>query len=102
MTHRLEPVSPTTTWVECSWLFAPDTTDRPGFDPTYATAFWGVTNRQDFQACEAVQRGLASRGHVPGPFDYREFDVYAFQAMLAQAYLSGEVAEPRTWSSITA
>jgi glycine betaine catabolism A len=100
MTHRLDPVSPTTTWVECAWLFAPDASERPGFDPSYATAFWDVTNRQDFTACEAVQRGLASRGYVPGPFDYREFDVYAFQAMLAQAYLSGEVAEPRTWNSI--
>jgi glycine betaine catabolism A len=98
MTHRLHPIGPESTWVECAWLFAPDTAERPGFDPAYAQAFWDITNRQDFSACEAVQRGLASRGYRPGPFDYRETDVYGFQSVLAQAYLSGEVQPPRTWS----
>lgn len=87
MTHRLDPISPTSTWGECAWLFAPDAADRSNFDPSYATAFWDLTNRQDFNACEAVQRGLGSRGYVPGPFDYREFDVHAFQAMLAHGYM---------------
>jgi hypothetical protein len=31
-------------------------------------------------ACEAVQRGLAGGGFIPGPFDYRENSVYALQA----------------------
>jgi glycine betaine catabolism A len=100
MTHRLDPISPTTTWVECAWLFASDAADRQGFDPSYATAFWDIMNRQDFTACEAVQRGLGSRGYLPGPFDFLEFDVYAFQAMLAQAYRSGEVRQPRGWASV--
>jgi len=95
MTHRLDPITPSSTRVECAWLFAPEEADRPEFDPSYAEAFWDVTNRQDFDACEAVQRGLASRGFVPGPFDYREYDVHAFQSMIAGAYLSGEIRPPR-------
>jgi Rieske 2Fe-2S family protein len=95
MTHRLEPLSPATTRVECSWLFAPEAVAKPAFDPSYAERFWDVTNRQDFAACEAVQRGLTGRGFVPGPFDYRESAVYAFQSMLAQAYVSGEIRQPR-------
>ena len=77
-----------------------DAAHTPGFDPAYATTFWDITNRQDFTACEAVQRGLGSRGYRPGPFDFREFDVYAFQAMLAEAYRSGDMRQPRAWSSI--
>ena len=95
MTHRLYPISPGQTWVECAWLFAPEASDQPGFDPAYAVDFWDITNRQDFTACEAVQRGLASRGYVPGPFDYREADVYSFQAMVARAYLLGSIEPPR-------
>ena len=98
MTHRLRPIDPEHTWVECAWLFAPESAQRPGFDPAYAVDFWDITNRQDFTACEAVQRGLASRGYRPGPFDYRETDVYAFQSAIAQAYLTGELQPPRVLS----
>ena len=34
-----------------------------GFDPSYAVDFWDLTNRQDWAACESVQRGM----HVPVP-----------------------------------
>ena len=30
--------------------------------------FWDLTNRQDWAACESVQRGLASPHFAPGPF----------------------------------
>jgi Rieske 2Fe-2S family protein len=96
MTHRLDPISPNETRVECAWLFAPEATESPGFDPSYASDFWDLTNGQDFRACEAVQRGISSRGFVPGPFDYRESGVYALQALMAKAYLEGEIERPRT------
>ena len=95
MTHRLRPLSPTETAVECAWLFPPDATSREDFDPSYASRFWDITNRQDFDACEAVQRGIASSGFRPGPFDYRESGVYALQAMVATAYRTGEFERPR-------
>ena len=62
MTHRIEPLGPASTRVECSWLFPPEALERDGFSPAYATEFWDLTNREDWRACESVQRGLASRG----------------------------------------
>ncbi|MSO41209.1 MAG: aromatic ring-hydroxylating dioxygenase subunit alpha [Solirubrobacterales bacterium] len=90
MSHRLEPLSPRETRVECAWMFP-----RNGdFDTSIAEKFWDVTNGQDFGACEAVQRGIESRGFVPGPFDYRESGVHALQKVVAQAYLTGEFERP--------
>ena len=57
MTHRMVPLAPDRTWIECSWYFA----DRDDVDPAYAVDFWDLTNRQDWAACESVQRGLARR-----------------------------------------
>ena len=31
-----------------------------GFDPSYAVDFWDLTNRQDWAACESVQRGMTA------------------------------------------
>ncbi|MFE5704180.1 aromatic ring-hydroxylating dioxygenase subunit alpha [Rhodococcus koreensis] len=89
MTHRLVPLSPGETFVECSWLFPREVAERPGFDPSYAAGFWDITNRQDFAACESVYQGLLGNGYRPGPFDAREDGVRAFQAQLASAYLTG-------------
>jgi len=95
MTHRLEPVSPGRTRVECAWLFPPDARERADFDPGYASEFWDLTNREDWRACESVQRGLASRGARPGPFAWSEDEVHAFMAMVAGAYLDGVAKPPR-------
>ena len=59
MTHRLLPLAPGRTWVECSWYLRPGA-DGTVPDPSYAVEFWDLTNRQDWAACESVQRGLAS------------------------------------------
>lgn len=94
MTHRTTPLSATETAVECAWYFPPEAFESDGFDPSYASSFWDITNRQDFGACEAVQRGMSSPGFVPGPFDFRESGVYALQAMVASAYLHDKVERP--------
>ena len=94
MSHRLEPISPRETRVECSWMFTPEAAQDPGADPTVAMEFWDVTNGQDFRACEAVQRGVESRGFIPGPFDYREAGIYTLQAVVANTYLTGEIERP--------
>ncbi|MFL6069713.1 MAG: aromatic ring-hydroxylating oxygenase subunit alpha [Actinomycetes bacterium] len=92
MVHRLVPLSPHRTFVECQWLFPEAAFAQPGFDPAYAVDFWDITNRQDWTACESVQRGLQSRGYRPGPFSsYHEVSVHAFIAWVAQAYDTGEV-----------
>ena len=102
MTHRLVPLSPGETFVECSWLFPRHVAERPGFDPSYAAGFWDITNRQDFAACESVYQGLLSNGYRPGPFDAREDGVRAFQAQLASAYLTGrwDIAQAITFGGL--
>ena len=67
MTHRLRPIAPDRTAVECEWLFSKEAVEQEGFDPSYASDFWDITNRQDWHACEAVQRGVSSRGYRRGP-----------------------------------
>ena len=90
MTHRLVPLEPGLTHVECQWLFPSAAWSRPGFDPAYAVEFWDVTNRQDWAACESVQRGLTARAFTPGPLSsYHEVTVRASIEMVARVYLAG-------------
>ena len=94
MTHRIEPAGAGRSRIECRWLFPPEVAGRPGFDPGYAAGFWDITNRQDWRACEAVQRGVTSRGYIPGPLSPREDAVYQFDVMVARGYLEGRVSPP--------
>lgn len=87
MTHRLIPLAPDRTRIECCWAFAPEAVARPGFDPGYAVEFWDIINRQDWEACESVQRGLSSPHAVPGPLSPDEDAVYSFVTMIARGYL---------------
>jgi Rieske 2Fe-2S family protein len=50
------------------FLFAADELAHDAFDPSDAVAFWDRINRQDWQACERVQRGMSSRAHTHGWF----------------------------------
>ncbi|MEP6759894.1 MAG: aromatic ring-hydroxylating dioxygenase subunit alpha [Sporichthyaceae bacterium] len=87
MTHRLEPLSPGRTRIECSWYF-PD----EGIDPSYAVDFWDRTNRQDWAACESVQRGISSPHFRPGPLAPNEDAVHQFVTMVARGYLGARLA----------
>jgi Rieske 2Fe-2S family protein len=87
MTHLVEPLGPALSHVVCSWYFPPEATGRPGFDPSYALEFWDRTNRQDWAACESVQRGMASPHFQPGPLAPAEDAVYHVVTMIARAYL---------------
>ena len=51
--------------------------------------FWDITNRQDWAACESVQRGLAVPHFRPGPFAPREDAVAQLVSMIGAAYRSG-------------
>lgn len=87
ITHRLHASGPATTTIHCEWLFPENAVAAPEFEPTYAVEFWDVTNRQDWAACESLQRGAASRGHRPGVLGNGEDAVYQFLGMIASAYL---------------
>jgi len=88
MSHRLTPLSPGLTRIECSWAFPTEAVAAEGFDPAYAVDFWDITNRQDWAACESVQRGLATPHYEPGPITPGEDGVYQFTTWMARTYLS--------------
>lgn len=95
LTHRVEPLSPTRSRIECRTLFPRAVAERDGFDGSYASDFWDVTNRQDWAAIESIQRSTASRGFKPGPISEAEESVYQFFNMIAAGYVNGQVARPQ-------
>jgi glycine betaine catabolism A len=84
MTHRMTPLAPDRTQVECAWYFA-----SADVDPAYAVDFWDTTNRQDWGACESVQRGLASPHFRPGPLAPNEDAVHELVTTIARGYRDG-------------
>lgn len=86
MTHLMTPVAVDRTHVECAWAFPREVTEQDGFDPSYAVEFWDLTNRQDWAACESVQRGLTSPQARPGPLAPEEDGVYQFVTRVARSY----------------
>jgi Rieske 2Fe-2S family protein len=95
MTHRIMPLAADRTRIECSWAFAPEAVAEAGFDPGYAVEFWDITNRQDWAACEAVQRGLSSPFASPGPLSPDEDAVYSYVTTIARGYLGQSVWDAR-------
>jgi Rieske 2Fe-2S family protein len=93
MTHRIDALGPERTFVECDWYFTPESMAVDGFDPAYAVDFWDLTNREDWTACERVQRGTHNRGFAPGPLSPWESTLHQVLAMVGQAY-SGERVTP--------
>lgn len=94
MTHRMVPLGPGRTFVECDWLFPREALELEAFDPGYAVEFWDITNREDWSACENVQRGTANRGFSPGPLSPWESTIYQFLNMVGQAYRGEKVTPP--------
>jgi Rieske 2Fe-2S family protein len=86
MTHLLTPLGAERTTIRCSWAFAPEDLGRRGFDPAFAVDFWDITNRQDWAACESVQRGLSNEAARPGVLAADEDAVYQFVTMVARGY----------------
>src|ERR1700758_4246345 len=97
MTHLMRPLAVDRTYVECAWAFPKDVAAQDDFNPAYAVDFWDLTNRQDWAACESVQRGLTSPHARPGPLAPDEEGVYQFVTRVARAYsgAAGPAAEHR-------
>jgi Rieske 2Fe-2S family protein len=62
----LEPHSATRTDITCHFLFEPHEIGKSDFDPSDASEFWDLVNRQDWAICEAVQQGISARVHEHG------------------------------------
>ncbi len=89
LAHRVEPLAADRIRIECVWLFPPEALESTRFSAKYAFDFWDLTNLQDWRALEAVQRGVSSRGYIPGPLTQKEDAVYQFVHRIARAYLDG-------------
>ncbi|MBA3563103.1 MAG: aromatic ring-hydroxylating dioxygenase subunit alpha [Gammaproteobacteria bacterium] len=85
LVHSVWPKGPERTHIICEWLFTGEAVAAEEFDPDDAVEFWDVTNRQDWDLCERVQRGVRSRGYVPGPYHSSEHCVHAFDCWYAGA-----------------
>jgi phenylpropionate dioxygenase-like ring-hydroxylating dioxygenase large terminal subunit len=85
MTHRIEPVHPGRTRVECAWLFPPEARERHDFDPAYASEFWDITNREDWWIAEQSQAGINSRVYQPGPYSEREELLWGFDDIVRRS-----------------
>ncbi|MGH2594485.1 MAG: aromatic ring-hydroxylating oxygenase subunit alpha [Actinomycetota bacterium] len=71
------------TRVDCDFLFHPDEIAKPGFDPADAVDFWDLVNRQDWQICESVQKGMSSRAFSFGyyaPMEDLSLDIRRYLA----------------------
>ena len=67
LTHRMEPLAPDRTYVECEWLFPPEAFAREGFSPDYAVEFWDVTNRAGLGGVRVAATERRGTGVPPGP-----------------------------------
>jgi glycine betaine catabolism A len=59
--HRMTPLAPDRTMVECDWLFAPGVQDIDA-----SVELFHRVNTQDFDACERTQPGMSSRAYRDG------------------------------------
>ncbi|MCW2730922.1 MAG: (2Fe-2S)-binding protein [Mycobacterium sp.] len=84
--YVMTPLAADRSHVECAWAFPKDVAAKEDFDPSYAVDFWDLTNRQDWAACESVQRGLSSPHARPGPLAPDEDGVYQFVTRVARSY----------------
>jgi Rieske 2Fe-2S family protein len=82
MTVTLWPVAPDRTALVGEWHFHADEIARPGFVSEDAIQFWDRTNREDWAISERSQRGIASRGYMPGPYSKRETQLWDFDQFL--------------------
>jgi glycine betaine catabolism A len=62
----LFPKSAGETIIFCDFLFHPLEIAKPTFNPSDATEFWDVVNKQDWVVCEGVHRGMGSSRFTRG------------------------------------
>lgn len=63
--HRMFPVAPDRTIVECDWLYLPEVVES-GRDLSQSVELFDRVNRQDFDACERCQLAMDSRAYAGG------------------------------------
>jgi len=62
----LWPRSAGRTDIVCEFLFHPEEMRKDDFDPLDAVEFWDLVNKQDWDICASVQRGMGSKPFKSG------------------------------------
>ena len=75
---RLVPLAPDRTRLVAEWHFPPATLAQPGFDASEVAAFATRVLRQDAEAVEANQRGIASPAFRRGTLMPEEYEIDRF------------------------
>jgi Rieske 2Fe-2S family protein len=63
--HRMYPIAPDRTIVECDWLYLPEVV-QSGKDVSHSVELFHRVNQQDFDACERCQLATNSRVYADG------------------------------------
>jgi Rieske 2Fe-2S family protein len=63
--HRMFPIAPDRTIVECDWLYLPEVV-ASGKDVSHSVELFHRVNQQDFDACERCQKATDSRMYADG------------------------------------
>jgi phenylpropionate dioxygenase-like ring-hydroxylating dioxygenase large terminal subunit len=63
--HRMYPLAPDRTIVECDWLYTADVVEQ-GRDVSRSVELFHRVNEQDFDACERTQPAMSSRAYRNG------------------------------------
>jgi Rieske 2Fe-2S family protein len=63
--HRMYPIAPDRTIVECDWLYLPEVV-QSGRDVSHSVELFHRVNQQDFDACERCQAATDSRMYADG------------------------------------
>ena len=85
MIITLQPIDPGRTTVRCEWLFPQVALAQKSCRPDEAVHFWDRTNREDWEVCALVQRGVQSRSYRPSPMSHMETLPAAFNRELLKA-----------------
>ncbi|WAC53527.1 aromatic ring-hydroxylating oxygenase subunit alpha [Gordonia sp. SL306] len=84
--HRMYPMAPDRTVVECDWLYMPDVVEH-GRDVERSVELFHRVNVQDFDACERTQPAMASRAYrrggvlVPSEHHIAEFHAWTVRRL---------------------
>lgn len=84
--HRMTPLAPDRTIVECDWLFLPEVLTS-GVDLEKSVRLFDLVNQQDFEACERCQAATDSKKYaqggvlVPSEHHLAEFQAWATAAI---------------------
>ncbi len=76
---RLTPAGPRLTRAQVTWLVDARAVEGQDYKLDDLLPFWKLTSEQDWKICELAQRGISSRGYVPGPYSkHKEYNVDGF------------------------